>query len=67
MEAATDADEKKKFKDEFGFWDMRQHSRKILLNSLYGALLNETMRFYDPRIGQSVTLTESPFKTARAR
>jgi len=39
------------------FWDKRQYVRKILLNSLYGALLNSHCRFYDPRIGQSVTLT----------
>jgi DNA polymerase elongation subunit (family B) len=40
-----------------GFWDQRQQARKILLNSLYGALLNEGLRFYDERLGQSVTLT----------
>lgn len=40
-----------------GFWNQRQQARKILLNSLYGALLNEGCRFYDQRIGQSVTLT----------
>lgn len=39
------------------FWNQRQQARKILLNSLYGALLNEGCRFYDARIGQSVTLT----------
>lgn len=39
------------------FWGQRQLARKILLNSLYGALLNEGCRFYDKRIGQSVTLT----------
>lgn len=39
------------------FWDQRQHARKILLNSLYGAILNSGCRFYDHRIGQSVTLT----------
>jgi len=39
------------------FWNQRQQARKILLNSLYGALLNESMKFYDKRIGQSVTLT----------
>ena len=42
---------------EYGFWDQRQQARKILLNSLYGALLNEGLRFYDERLGQSVTLT----------
>jgi DNA polymerase elongation subunit (family B) len=40
-----------------GFWNQRQQARKILLNSLYGALLNEGLRFYDERLGQSVTLT----------
>lgn len=39
------------------YWDMRQLIQKILLNSTYGALLNPYCRFYDDRIGQSVTLT----------
>ena len=39
------------------YWDKRQHVKKIVLNSLYGALLNRGSRFYDKRIGQSVTLT----------
>jgi DNA polymerase elongation subunit (family B) len=39
------------------FWNQRQQARKILLNSLYGALLNEGLRFFDERLGQSVTLT----------
>jgi DNA polymerase elongation subunit (family B) len=39
------------------FWNQRQQARKILLNSLYGALLNEGLRFYDERLGQSVTLS----------
>jgi hypothetical protein len=41
----------------YEFWDMRQHGRKILLNSLYGSILNNGSRFNDPRIGQSVTLS----------
>ena len=45
------------FKFYIGFWNQRQQARKILLNSLYGALLNEGLRFYDERLGQSVTLT----------
>ncbi len=49
------------YKDEVkklsALYDQRQLARKILLNSLYGALLNAALRFYDPRIGQSVTLT----------
>lgn len=39
------------------YWDKRQLVRKILLNSAYGALLNNHCRFWDKRIGQSVTLT----------
>lgn len=40
-----------------GFRDKRQLIKKILLNSLYGALLNPHCRFFDQRMGQSVTLT----------
>jgi DNA polymerase elongation subunit (family B) len=43
--------------DKFEYYDKRQLVRKILLNSAYGALLNEHCRFYDKRIGQSVTLS----------
>ena len=43
--------------DKFDYYDKRQLVRKILLNSAYGALLNEHCRFYDKRIGQSVTLS----------
>lgn len=39
------------------FWDKRQLVKKILLNSLYGALLNAGSRFFDARLGQSTTLT----------
>ena len=39
------------------FYDKRQLVRKILLNSAYGALLNEGSRFYDLRLGQSTTLS----------
>lgn len=44
-------------KTQSAFWDQNQLIRKILLNSLYGALLNKGSRFYDKRLGQSVTLT----------
>jgi DNA polymerase elongation subunit (family B) len=44
-------------KKEAEYWDQMQYCRKILLNSLYGALLNESLRFYDERIGQSTTLS----------
>lgn len=42
---------------EIAFWDKRQHTKKINLNSLYGAILNAGCRFNDMRIGQSTTLT----------
>jgi len=48
-EATTDA--------EKAFYDKRQLVKKIILNSLYGAILNPGCRFYDKRIGQSTTLT----------
>jgi DNA polymerase elongation subunit (family B) len=48
-EATTETDKE--------YYDKRQLVRKILLNSAYGALLNEHCRFYDKRLGQSVTLT----------
>jgi DNA polymerase elongation subunit (family B) len=44
-------------REDIEYWDKRQLVRKILLNSAYGALLNEHCRFYDKRIGQSVTLS----------
>jgi len=44
-------------KIETSFWDKRQLVKKINLNSLYGAILNPGCRFFDPRIGQSTTLT----------
>ena len=44
-------------KAEIEFWDKRQLVKKINLNSLYGAILNPGCRFFDPRIGQSTTLT----------
>lgn len=44
-------------KIEEQFWDKRQLVKKIVLNSLYGALLNSGCRFFDKRIGQSTTLT----------
>ena len=44
-------------KAQVEFWDKRQLVKKINLNSLYGAILNPGCRFFDQRIGQSVTLT----------
>jgi DNA polymerase elongation subunit (family B) len=46
-----------KNKEKITFWDKRQLVKKINLNSLYGAILNPGCRFFDIRIGQSVTLS----------
>ena len=43
--------------DEATYYDMIQLVMKIFLNSTYGAYLNRFFRFYDPRLGKSVTLT----------
>lgn len=43
-------------KEDIAFWDKRQLVKKINLNSLYGAILNQHCRFFDKRIGQSTTL-----------
>lgn len=48
---------KKHVKEQIEFWDKRQLVKKIMLNSLYGAVLNAGSRFYDHRVGQSTTLT----------
>ena len=53
----TDPEEKIRLLKEFDFYDQRQLAKKILLNSLYGALLNQHCKFYDYNIGQSTTLT----------
>jgi DNA polymerase elongation subunit (family B) len=49
--------EKLEFKNQSVFFNQRQYVYKILLNALYGALLNDALRFYDGRIGQSTTLS----------
>lgn len=46
--------EEKKHED---YNDMLQGVRKVLLNSSYGATLNEFCRFHDPRLGASTTGT----------
>ena len=58
-ESITDISEedRKKYRDIAFYWETRSYIRKISLNSLYGALLNEYCKYYDQRLGQSVTLT----------
>jgi len=53
----TDPDKKKELKKLADFYDQRQLIKKILLNSLYGAIGNPGSRFYDPRVAQSTTLS----------
>ena len=56
-QANAEGDELKRLKAEEQYYDMIQLVMKIFLNSTYGALLNRFCRFYDPRLGKSVTLT----------
>lgn len=51
-QASKDGDEKLS-----EHWDRQQLLTKLLLNSVYGILLNPGSRFFDPRLGQSITLT----------
>ena len=53
----SDEQEKKHIKEEISYWDKRQYVVKIMLNSVYGALVNAGSRFFDQRMGQSCTLT----------
>lgn len=50
LDIATDEAEK-------AYLDKRQLVKKVVLNSAYGALLNQYCKFFDQRIGQSVTLS----------
>lgn len=45
----------KELETQYQFYDMTQYAMKIKLNSAYGALLNQNFKFYDKRMGQSVT------------
>lgn len=57
--AKEEKDPKKKaeYEAEADYYDMLQLVQKIFLNSAYGALLNAFCRFYDPRMGASVTMS----------
>ena len=56
-QADAEGEELARLKAEESYYDMIQLVMKIFLNSTYGALLNAFCRFYDPRLGKSVTLT----------
>jgi DNA polymerase elongation subunit (family B) len=53
----TDPIKKSEAKKQAVFYDQRQLIKKILLNSLYGAVGNPGSRWYDPRVAQSTTLS----------
>ncbi len=57
LDTETDEVKRKKLSDDKNYFDMIQMVKKIFLNSTYGAYLNAFFRFYDPRLGRSVTLT----------
>lgn len=52
-----DDNEMARLKAEEDYNHMLQQVKKIFLNSTYGAYLNEAFRFYDQRLGRSVTFT----------
>lgn len=47
----------KYYKEKQDYWHLEQQKTKILLNSTYGALLNNSSIFYDFRLGASITMT----------
>lgn len=48
---------KQNLNNKKNFYNQNQNIKKTRLNSLYGALLNAALRFYDERLGQSTTLS----------
>ena len=56
-DAATSDSERTEAAIQVTFWNQRQQAKKILLNSLYGTLLNNSFRMFDQRLGQSTTLS----------
>ena len=56
-ESKDDTEKYEEYKRLAAFYDQRQLIKKILLNSLYGAIGNAGSRWYDPRVAQSITLT----------
>ena len=49
--------EKQKAGQEYSYEQNNQQVRKILLNSGYGAITNKFYRWYDQRLGESITLS----------
>jgi len=57
VEQLPDGPEKEEAKRQEEHYDLLQLTKKISMNSLYGALLNIAFRFGDERMGASVTAT----------
>jgi len=57
FEQLPDGPEKEEAKRQEEHYDLLQLTKKISMNSLYGALLNIAFRFGDERMGASVTAT----------
>jgi DNA polymerase elongation subunit (family B) len=55
--AEIDPVKKKEYEKEAEHYDLLQLTKKISMNSLYGALLNAAFRFGEMRMGASVTAT----------
>lgn len=54
---ATDPEEKLRYEQNAVSWGLQQNTRKINLNSCYGALGSEHHRFFDARHAEAVTST----------
>ena len=57
VEGSNDPETKEEYSKQAEFYDRRQLIKKILLNSLYGAIGNEHSAWFDARIAQSTTLS----------
>lgn len=56
QEAGNQEDARRLFAESF-VYDLAQQTKKILLNSLYGALGSNYFRYYMPEMAESITLT----------
>lgn len=54
---ATTDEERRRYEQESVQWGLQQNTRKINLNSCYGAFGNEHFRFFDVRQAEAVTMT----------
>ena len=54
---ASTAEERQQYERESVQWGLQQNTRKINLNSCYGAFGNEHFRFFDVRQAEAVTMT----------